>query len=100
MRKCIVISYVCIFAITLGYAAIHKGYIDIGSTLANTVVSGYFGYSKQNNNDFIPEMIFLLSVLLGAYIIFFYSYPISFVASLGVVTPAIGGYLGYLQQEK
>ena len=100
MNKSIAISFISISAITLGFTAIHKGHLEIGMTLATTVVSGYFGYSTNNDSNLKPEIVFLLSIMLGAYILLMYSSSEAFTTSISIVTSAVGGYFGYLQQDR
>lgn len=99
MNKSIALSFISIVAITLSFSAIHKGHSEIGMTLATTVVSGYFGYSTNKDSNLKPEIVFLLSIMLGTYSLLVYSSAEAFTAGISIVTSAVGGYFGYLQQD-
>jgi len=92
------VTYICLFAISLGFTGIHEGYIDIGRNLINTTISGYFGYALKDNKNY-PELLFLLVIVIGAYITYFISTDVAFSESIGVVSTAVGGYLGYLNRD-
>lgn len=96
--KANLITFICLFAVSLGFMGIHEGHVETGRNLINTTVSGFFGYSIQDNLHH-PELVFLLVIITGAYLTYFLSSNSTFSESIGIVSTAIGGYLGYLTQN-
>lgn len=97
-NKGTIISLVCIFAMSLGFIGIYSGHLESGRTLISTVITGFFGYSSQDD-DYLNEVGFLLAIIAGAFIIYIIAPTEAFTEALALVMAAMGGYLGYLQQS-